>query len=253
MSEGLARLSSADLEALRELIGRGRLRCPISRIRLAAVGLERLAGSVDALAGKDAAATTELLDLLLAERRSVRLPVLDLVWTGPEATGSATRSTTLVVREMFERAQRTVVVAGFSFDDPEILRPLHAAMVERGVQVRLFVNVPSDDIREVEDVEQLVREHFTGFLRRTWPFGGPWPELYYDPRQTAAREFVSLHAKCVVVDEREALLTSANFTSRGHARNIELGVRIEDPSFARAVAAQWHALVAQGLLVAAPI
>lgn len=252
MSDGLARVSQADLEALRELIGRGRLRCPISRIRLAAVGLERLADALAVLAGKDTAAVIELIELALAERRGARRPVLDLVWTGPESTSSATRSTASVVREMFERARRSVVVAGFSFDDPEILRPLHAAMVERGVHVRMFVNMASHDIREVDDIDRFVREHVGAFMRRVWTFGAPSPEVYYDPRQTAEREFVSLHAKCVVVDEREALLTSANFTSRGHERNIELGVRIEDPAFARAVAAQWHALVAQGLLVATP-
>jgi phosphatidylserine/phosphatidylglycerophosphate/cardiolipin synthase-like enzyme len=126
-------------------------------------------------------------------------------------------------------------------------------MVERGVKVRIFVDVPSDDIRKVVDVDAFVRSHFVRFWRKTWEFDGPKPEVYYDSRQTAEREFVSLHAKCVVVDEREVLLTSANFTNRGQTRNIELGVRIEDPGFATAVAAQWHALVAQGLVVAAPV
>lgn len=250
MSSDLSRVSVADLEALRELAAGGRLRCPVSRIRLAAVGLERLTGSLGPLAGKDAAAVAELLGLVLAERRSVRRPVLDLVWTGPESTQSATRSTASVVREMFERAERTVVVAGFSFDDPEVLRPLHAAMVARGVNVRIFINIPSDDIRKVAEVDAFASAYIAGFLRKLWSFGSPWPEVFYDPRQTTDREFVSLHAKCIVVDEREALLTSANFTSRGHERNIELGVRIDDPGFARGVAAQWHALVAQGLVVA---
>lgn len=71
-----------------------------------------------------------------------------------------------------------------------------------------------------------------------WSSAAQRSEVFYDPRQTAEREFVSLHAKCVVVDEHEVLLTSANFTNRGQTRNIELGVRIEDPGFATAVAAQ---------------
>lgn len=253
MSDELSRVSLADLEALRELVGRGRLRCPITRIRLATVGLERLANRIGPLGDKEREAVLELIEIVVRERQSVRRPTLDLVWSGPEATRSATRSTASVVREMFERAARSVVVAGLSFDDVEILRPLHTAMVERGVKVRMFVDVPSDDIRKVADVDAFVRGYFAKFWRKTWAFDGPRPEVYYDPRQTAEREFVSLHAKCVVVDEREVLLTSANFTNRGQTRNIELGVRIEDPGFATAVAAQWHALVAQGLLVAAPV
>ena len=253
MTDALSRVSSADIDALRELVGRGRLRCPISRIRLSAVGLERLRSLVEPLAGKDAQAVTETLELVLSERRGRPRPVLDMVWTGPEALRSATRETASVVREMFESARRDVIVAGFSFDDPEILRPLHAVMAAHGVRVRLFVNIPSKDIRKVEDVDGFVRGYLKGFLGGNWPFGEPWPEIYYDPRQTEQREFVSLHAKCVVVDEREVLLTSANFTSRGQARNIELGVRIVDAGFARAVAGQWHGLVAQELVVHAMV
>ena len=252
MSEAINAVSTADLEALHELVVRGRLRCPLTRVRLAGVGLGRLKGLAKALAGKESGAVAELVELALESRRTVPRPVLDLVWTGPETTRSATRGTASVVREMFERATRTVIVAGFSFDDAEILRPLHAAMAERSVQARLFVNVKSDDIRQIEDLDRFVRSYFGRFRRDNWPFGPPWPEMYYDPRQVDGRQFVSLHAKAIVVDEREVLITSANFTSRGHARNIELGVRIEDAGFAKSVAAQWNGLVNQALVVAAP-
>lgn len=253
-SADLSRVSTTDLEALRELVARGRLRCPLSTIRLAGVGLERLGPSLRAVQGLGSDEVLARLDLVLAERRRHRRPTLDLVWTGPEATRSATRSTAVVVREMFERAERSVVVAGFSFDEPEILRPLHAAMRDRGVKARLFVNVASDDIRRVDDVERFVEGWFRRFFAELWPFGDPRPETFYDPRQTVEREFVSLHAKCVVVDEREVLVTSANFTGRGQRQtgNIELGVRIEDPTLATAVAGQWNGLVAGGILVPAP-
>lgn len=44
---------------------------------------------------------------------------------------------------------------------------------------------------------------------------GSRPETFYDSRQTVEREFVSPHAKCVVVNEREVLVTSAYLTGRG--------------------------------------
>jgi hypothetical protein len=93
VSDELSRVSLADLEALRELIGRGRLRCPITRIRLAAVGLERLAGRLAPIIGKEREAVLELIEIVVRERHSVRRATLDLVWSGPEATRSATRST----------------------------------------------------------------------------------------------------------------------------------------------------------------
>jgi superfamily I DNA/RNA helicase len=60
---------------------------------------------------------------------------------------------------------------------------------------------------------------------------------------------VLLHSKCVVVDERTAFITSANFTHNGQARNIETGVLIEDEKFAGELAGHWHTLIGAGLLL----
>jgi phosphatidylserine/phosphatidylglycerophosphate/cardiolipin synthase-like enzyme len=53
----------------------------------------------------------------------------------------------------------------------------------------------------------------------------------------------------LVVDERVALVTSANFTSRGQDRTIEVGALIEDPAFAKRLVHQWHHAEASGLLM----
>ncbi len=98
------------------------------------------------------------------------------------------------------------------------------------------------------DVGRFAGAKLAGFLADNWPFGEPCPALYYDPRTASPGTFATLHAKCVVVDERLALVTSANFTGRGHARNIEVGVLIEDERFATELSRQWHGLVAAGLV-----
>ena len=43
---------------------------------------------------------------------------------------------------------------------------------------------------------------------------------------TAGLERPSLHAKCLIIDRREALITSANFTEAAQQRNVEVGVVI---------------------------
>jgi phosphatidylserine/phosphatidylglycerophosphate/cardiolipin synthase-like enzyme len=86
------------------------------------------------------------------------------------------------------------------------------------------------------------------FFAENWTFGDPRPELYYDPRTVAPFSKVSLHAKCVVVDRRQTLVTSANFTDRGQTRNIEVGVLIEDVAFATRLHEQWWGLVSAGLV-----
>jgi phosphatidylserine/phosphatidylglycerophosphate/cardiolipin synthase-like enzyme len=71
----------------------------------------------------------------------------------------------------------------------------------------------------------LVRRFAQDFVTRHWPWE-PKPEVYYDPRslETPGAHRSSLHAKCVVVDHRAALITSANFTEAAQERNIECGV-----------------------------
>jgi phosphatidylserine/phosphatidylglycerophosphate/cardiolipin synthase-like enzyme len=61
--------------------------------------------------------------------------------------------------------------------------------------------------------------------------------------------WASLHAKCLVVDRRRALVGSANFTDRGQSRNVEVGAIVEDAAFAGELARQWLGLVDGGLLV----
>jgi phosphatidylserine/phosphatidylglycerophosphate/cardiolipin synthase-like enzyme len=56
----------------------------------------------------------------------------------------------------------------------------------------------------------------------------------------------TMHAKCVIVDDCEVLITSANFTGRAQHDNIELGVLIRDAEFAAWVSGQWHTLVTRG-------
>ena len=56
-----------------------------------------------------------------------------------------------------------------------------------------------------------------------------------DIPSTEIRHLPGLHAKVYVADEREAIVTSANFTRGGLAANYEYGVRISDPPVVRQI------------------
>jgi phosphatidylserine/phosphatidylglycerophosphate/cardiolipin synthase-like enzyme len=62
----------------------------------------------------------------------------------------------------------------------------------------------------------------------------------------------SLHAKCIVIDEDRAFITSANFTEAAHERNIEAGTVITDTIFARGLKSQFDTLVDHGALRRVP-
>jgi phosphatidylserine/phosphatidylglycerophosphate/cardiolipin synthase-like enzyme len=111
----------------------------------------------------------------------------------------------------------------------------------------MFLNIPRAD--QGTDPAKHARAFVQRLLIDNWPWQDKLPELYYDPRTIEPDSLESLHAKCVIVDEKLTLIGSANFTGRGQTRNIEVGVLIDDASFARQVAFQWQGLINQKLVL----
>jgi phosphatidylserine/phosphatidylglycerophosphate/cardiolipin synthase-like enzyme len=74
----------------------------------------------------------------------------------------------------------------------------------------------------------------------------------FDPRAQAASPAAVLHAKCIVVDGRHALITSANFTEAASQRTVEAGVLLVDTGLARALGGEFRRLVGVKVLLALP-
>jgi phosphatidylserine/phosphatidylglycerophosphate/cardiolipin synthase-like enzyme len=110
------------------------------------------------------------------------------------------------------------------------------------LQVRLFLHV-GRDWNDSRDDSEIVRE-FAVALCEQWPWPRR-PEVYYDPRTLALDPATRAtgHAKCVVVDDEVAFVTSANFTEWAHQRNVEAGVLILNRPFAARLRRQFDALV----------
>lgn len=248
-SRGLSRVTTAELARLAGAVDRGVLSAPLRDAELRAEGFasDELLPVLEDL---DRAALVRLLRAWIADRERRPPPRLDLVWTGPETRGATSRDTAVLVRELFAKARRSVLIAGFSFDHGRaIFAPLHEVMRVHEVTTEIFIDIERAPSGVAAGVH--ARASVEAFLTRTWPFGPPFPSLYYDPRSAASNAMASLHAKCIVVDLEHTLVTSANFTDRGQTRNIELGVQIDDREFAAAVVTQWRSLVEAGLLAAA--
>lgn len=246
----LRAVTTRDLERLLRDVRRGAVRAPLTRTSLIAAQLGHVASPLSVLDGLDAKAVEVVLDAALAERAAAASGAkVTLVWTGPEGKSGWSEPTGLVVRDLFEKAKKSVLIAGYSFDHgASIFDPLHLAMSARDVETSLFLHVDRAP-RGTTDVKAWVDGALQTFLAKNWPFGRPYPTLYYDPRTAAPGSVESLHAKCIVVDDRIALLGSANFTDRGQTRNVEVGAVIEDEGFAKALARQWRAAAAAGVFV----
>lgn len=232
-----------ELRTLLDELSSGR-RAEISLFDLQSLGLPHLARHAARLTALDPAALRLLLEAVLAER-ATKPPRPELVWTGPEGALASARSTEVVFRDLLGSAQRDVWMVGYSIDHGgDLFAPLHRAMSERPLRVRFLLNLQYDrkDRRERSD-EAGATVLLQRFLREQWPFDGPKPELYWDPRTLSRDIYASVHAKLVVVDETQVLLGSANFTKRGQQRNIEAGVLLSDPAFARQLVTQLQSLI----------
>jgi phosphatidylserine/phosphatidylglycerophosphate/cardiolipin synthase-like enzyme len=237
-------VSDSDLDALVRALRDGALAAPLTRTALQAAGFGHLVGSLEPYSSLDPDALRLLFEVVLAERRARRGPVVKVVWSGEDGLVSRARYTVVVVPELFTRARRHVLLAGYSFDrGAELFAPLHAVMRDHGVTVDLFL--------DLGQLEEALHAHalLVLFDAQMWPFGPPRPRIYYDPRTASPHARTSLHAKCLVVDHEVSLITSANFTDRGRTRNLEAGVLIEDRDLATSLEQQWAGLVEAGVVV----
>jgi phosphatidylserine/phosphatidylglycerophosphate/cardiolipin synthase-like enzyme len=160
------------------------------------------------------------------ERRGVRA---ELVWTGHKPPGSPLRNTPQVLAEMLGHATGHVVVLAYSLwvgpaGAGSVLEHLVAAS-RRGANVTFVVDrkyAPGDGLQGHN-----VRE-----LRSRWPRDARRPEVYSWGDDDD--EIAKLHAKVVVVDRRDVLITSANLTGHGIGGNLELGARLQGRPAGRA-------------------
>jgi hypothetical protein len=249
-SHPLAQLTRGELEFLRKAIQKKQLPTPITAIALQSVGKGKLHARLGPLATAPREAALALIEMALGLEDAGPAPAASaaaaLVWTGPDVHLSRARPTRPMVLELLGSARQRVLVAGYEFDHGAVIfEPLHRAMVEHGVKVDVYLDIRAA-ISPKTAIDSYLAIQAHRFLKRNWPFGPPLPALYYFPAGVAHGSHRSMHAKCVVVDGAHVLVGSANFTRRGHTRNVEVGVRLEDPGLAAALTSQFERLVEQG-------
>jgi phosphatidylserine/phosphatidylglycerophosphate/cardiolipin synthase-like enzyme len=255
-------LPTATLRGLADALRGGRLQPPVTATSLARVGVcvpAAVVSEIETIFGRGAGAAGVAwgIELLVCEREARLASRPELVWTGPEANGSGSRDTSVVVAELFGHAERSVLVATYAIHrGAEVFKVLAERMRQvPSLSVRVFLNVerPYGTPADVSDAK-LLRDFAEEFVAKAWPVGSRLPELFYDPRALSSTPGprACLHAKCIVVDDARAFVTSANFTEAAQERNIETGVLVNDRAFACALRDQFEALVTTGELRRVP-
>jgi phosphatidylserine/phosphatidylglycerophosphate/cardiolipin synthase-like enzyme len=235
-------VSTTDLELLVAEVESGDLTPPLTAPGLLSRGLSKLVPQLAALQGFHRAGLLVLFRALLSEREH-RIPPAELVWTGPEGSKAAARSTEVVFRDLLRSARKSVWMAGYAVDHgKDLFAPLYEVMKTHGVKARFLLNLEGE-VKHSADIHGEARFRVNEFVCENWPFGEPMPKFYYDPRTLDPSVYASMHAKTLVVDEERVLIGSANFTNRGQTRNIEAGALLHDPDFATALVTQFQSLI----------
>ena len=179
---------------------------------------------------------------------------IDVVVSGPDA-GSAARDTGVVVRQLFNKAHERVLAAGFAIHQGRSVFQTLADRLDacKALEATLCLDVRRETTSTSRDIH-IVRGFARRFVENEWP-GTRLPRLYYDPRSLAPVGPMrsALHAKCVVIDGSEALVTSANFTEAAQVRNIELGLHVNSPAIAGQIEDHFHSLIRNGHLERLPL
>lgn len=191
------------------------------------------------------------LKLLVADRstRQIDEALFECVTSGPEAPGITNRDTAVVVRELFSHAEKSVMVVGFAvYQGRQVFESLaHRMDANPDLDVQLYLNIPRG-YRDTTLSQILVAQFVNNFKTKEWPKESRLPKVFYDPRSLAEEHSKrsSLHAKCVVVDERHIFISSANFTEAAQERNIEVGLKVESEKLAKQLLGHFDQLLNHG-------
>jgi phosphatidylserine/phosphatidylglycerophosphate/cardiolipin synthase-like enzyme len=215
--------------------------------------LEPLCDALVGLDGKGITGRAIALALEAASYATAQAPPTDLVWSGPEVKDLHARDTRRVYDELVSAATASVWISTYAYwDGKHAFKSLADRMSALpDLQVSLLLNV-GRKYGDHRPANELVRLFSDRFWNHDWP-GERRPAVYYDPRSLDLDGAVGvLHAKAIVVDDRTALVTSANLTEAAFDRNIEVGVLSRDVQLAASLARHFRVLIDIGLLLTLP-
>ncbi|GLZ04308.1 hypothetical protein Acsp03_17740 [Actinomadura sp. NBRC 104412] len=160
---------------------------------------------------------------------------VESVWSGPTSQAVPVRSTAQALTGVVERAGRELLLMTYSAGLYPPLRAALVAAVERGVRVHIAVET-YQGAGSVPSGEEPAAFRELGF------------ELWHWPMTRRPDRRGVMHARIVVADRRELLVSSADLTQPGVENNIEAGLLVRGGPAPERAAEHFDALCANGTL-----
>ena len=165
-------------------------------------------------AGHLASALRDAVEVAEATRSSAAR--IDVAWTYPGSARPGLRTTGGVSRELIRESRSSLLVVGYA---------ISVDADRTGLAAQTINEIAAAARKGVVITAIFHRQANRNALIHSWPAGVKEPTVYTWPQ--ADDPMASLHAKLVVGDRRDALVTSANLTYHGYEGNIEMGLRVK--------------------------
>ncbi len=253
---GLGDYSADDLVQVADALNEGRLTNLSSAIALARLGVsdpQSLSTDLKNFANKgfQPPQLAILLGEIANQRKSLlgQAPTVELVVSGSDVA-KRSRDTAVVVEQLFTEAKTSVLLVGFALYKGDLMFKSLAERLDAmpNLDVKLCLNISRRGTDTTKD-QDLVAGFARDFVEKNWS-GQRRPKVYFDPRGLTmdAKARAVLHAKCIVVDNNAALITSANPTPAAYDRNIEIGLVVRGGSIPEQLNSHFASLIKTGAL-----
>jgi phosphatidylserine/phosphatidylglycerophosphate/cardiolipin synthase-like enzyme len=163
---------------------------------------------------------------------------VESVWSGPSTHQVPVRATAQVLVELVAEASRELLLMTYSAKPYQPLLDALAAAVARRVAVAVVVETLAGAGSALAGAEPAAA--FANV---------PGIELWHWPPAERAEEGAKMHAKIAVADRRALLVSSANLTQSGVAKNIEAGLLVRGGTAPQRAAEHIDELKAKRVLV----
>jgi phosphatidylserine/phosphatidylglycerophosphate/cardiolipin synthase-like enzyme len=220
-------------QALRIVVDRAAMAWPREAILRGDPGAESL---LDALGSVNrSAALAYLSGLAAGYAQRADAFSLETVWSGPGSYHVPVRATAAVLADIVREARHELLLMTYSAKPHQPLTEALRVAVGRGVAVSVVVETLQGAGSALSGDEPY--QAFTGIVGM---------ELWHWPVPRRAEPGAKMHAKLAVADRRILLVTSANLTQSGVAKNIEAGLLIRGGTAPLRAAEHVDALRASG-------
>ena len=152
---------------------------------------------------------------------------MEIVWTGPSRINVGVRNTKPVIEEMLKstRQGEKITIMGYRITSnaESIVEELNSCL-KKGVEVDLIVDKSRVNRRELRNGERNV------FADKSLTK----PTIY--TRKDEESKFYKVHAKVIIIQDRQMLVSSANLTELGTEVNFEIGLLVSGPIVKKMIA-----------------